>query len=131
MLGAELVLEDLLPQQEAAMNALTLFRRINLVRDKAERITGVAARPAVIGVSVNLRDLILQILKIRLPADNANANEKWIFRVVNGDFFESDSGVAGGELDCINQALLRVSGVQVCRRFDGVSQILEQDLIRA
>src|SRR6266568_2466903 len=128
-LRAELVVEDLLSQHESVINALTGFRGVSLVRDNVERITGVATSPAVICVSVQLLDLIHQFWKIRSAVDNAN--EEWIFRVVDGDFFESDSGVPGGEVDCVDQTFLRVSGIQVRRWFDGVSQVFQQDLVRA
>ena len=110
------------------MNALAGFRGVNLVWDNAERITGVAARSTVVCVSVYLLNLILQFWEIRFLADNAN--EEWIFRVVNANLFETDSRVAGGELDYIDQTVLRVSGIQVRRWFDGVSQVFEQDLVR-
>src|SRR5216117_4518724 len=110
------------------MNALAGFRGVSLVRDDAERITGVAACSTGICVAVHLFNLILQFWEIRFSADNAN--EEWIFRVVNGDLFKSDSGVAGGELDCIDKTFFGVPGIEVRRRFDGVSQIFEQGLVR-
>ena len=127
--GAELVVEDLCSQHESVMNALAGFRGVSCVRDNVERITGVAACSTVIRVSIHLLNLILQFWEIRFPADNAN--EKWIFRVVDGDFFESNPGVPAGELDCIDQAVLRVSGIQVRRWLDWVSQVFEQDPVRA
>src|SRR6266853_906536 len=128
-LRAELVVEDLLPQHKSVMNALAGFPGVSIVWDNDERITGVAACSTVVGVSVHLLNLILQFWEIRFPADNAN--EEWIFRVVDGHFFESDSGVPAGELDCTYQTFLRVSGIQVRRGFDGVSKVFEQDLVRA
>src|ERR1035438_2560221 len=118
------------------INALTGSEWIGTRRNNAEGITGVAAirigvvaNGTVIGVSVQLSDLILQFGGIRPSADDTH--EEWIFRIFDHDFFNRDAGVPGGELDGIDQAFLGVLGIHVRWWFDRVSQIFEEDLIRA
>src|ERR1017187_5616522 len=116
------------------INALTGSGRIGARGNNDEGIAGVAtirigvvAYATVIGVSVQLSDLILQFGGIRPSADDTN--KEWIFRIFDHDFFNCDAGVSGGELDGIDQAVLGVLGIHVRRWFDGVSQIFEQGLI--
>src|ERR1035438_1446492 len=93
------------------INALTGSRRVDTRGNNAEGITGVAAirigvvaYATVIGVSVQLSDLILQFGGIRPSADDTH--EERIFRVVDHDFFNRDTGVSGSKLDDIDQTVL-------------------------
>src|SRR6266700_734277 len=110
---AKFVVEHLLPQHEPVMNVLAGFRGINPVRHNAERITGVAACSAIIFVAVHLLNLLLQFEEVRLLADYPN--QEWKFRVVNRNFFKTDSCTSGGELDGAAQTSLGVPGIHVCR----------------
>src|SRR5712692_8729308 len=101
------------------MNVLAGFWGICLVRNNAERIAGVAACSAIIFVAVHLFNLLLQFDEVRFPADYPN--QEWKFRVVNRNFFETDSCTSGGELYCAAQYYPCVPGIHVCRWFDRVS----------